>query len=116
MGGVGYTSGARKLREFIWGRNMKKTTDKKNIEEHNRRISCYFAHIWTLIVQILPEEVRADYAETIEKLNGIHMDAGAQGESDRVLKYKLVEGGIEVEYETATLAPPSGSCAKNYSR
>lgn len=116
MGGVGYTSGARKLREFIWGQNMKKTEDEKDAEEHNRRISCYFAHIWTLIMEILPEEVRADYAEAVKQLGGIHMDGGARGQGNGVLKYKMVGKGVEVEYETAILAPPSGTCAKNYSR
>ena len=114
MGSVGYTSGARHPREFIWGRNLKKSKDLD--EHHHYRVSCYFAHIWTLIKQILPEEVIADFSEAIVKLGGIEMDAEEHGKGDGVLRYKFFQNGVGEEYETSTLAPPSGAAAKNYCR
>jgi len=113
MASVGYTSGQRNSREIRWGANLQHA---KNFTGLSERISCTFAHAWNKAHEFLPQEARDDYVEAIGRLGGLGMDAGTMGQGEAVLKYKIVQKGVEVEYETSSLAPPSGACARNYCR
>jgi hypothetical protein len=81
-------------------------------------MSCFFAHIWNLALPYLPKEVVDDYNAASKKLGGMAMDAGGweKGKENKVLRYSIPQGGKIIEYEISQLAPPSGSCAKNYCR
>ncbi|KAJ3737247.1 hypothetical protein DFJ43DRAFT_987971 [Lentinula guzmanii] len=113
---AGWSAGARSTGLFDWCNNLRKKNQSEDSAFALRlRQSSAFAIMWNMCLSGLPDEVLLDYEDWRRRSLIYPMDPAVKfGEEERVITVKY--RGEDLKFHNATMAPPCGVFAVNYSR